>query len=61
MDSITQLALGATVGYAVGQKQLGKKALYLGAFFGTLPDLDSLVLNLFINLNRIPKIKLRTL
>ena len=45
MDSITQLALGATVGYAVGHKKCGKKALYLGAVFGTLPDLDPVILN----------------
>ncbi len=43
MDSITQLALGAAVGYVVGGKTLGKKAFLLGAFAGTLPDLDFIV------------------
>ena len=40
MDSITQLVLGATVGYAVAGKSLGRKAIGYGALVGTLPDLD---------------------
>ena len=40
MDSITQIVLGASVGYAVAGKSLGKKAFLVGAFAGTLPDLD---------------------
>jgi len=40
MDSITQIALGATVSAAVGFKPFGRKVLLTGAFLGTLPDLD---------------------
>ncbi|WP_395344703.1 metal-dependent hydrolase [Ningiella sp. W23] len=40
MDSLTQVALGGAVGYAVLGKQLGPKAALWGAAFGTLPDLD---------------------
>jgi len=40
MDSITQIALGASVAAAVGFKAFGRKSLLAGAFFGTLPDLD---------------------
>lgn len=40
MDSISQMVLGASVGYAVAGKQYGKKALIWGAAMGTLPDLD---------------------
>lgn len=40
MDSITQAALGAAVGYAYWSKPLGRKALPLGLALGTLPDLD---------------------
>ncbi len=47
MDSLSQLLLGAAVGYAVGGKQLGKKSLLIGGFAGTLPDLDVIPLSLF--------------
>jgi inner membrane protein len=40
MDSLSQLVLGAAVGYAVAGKKMGKKALVWGAFAGSLPDLD---------------------
>lgn len=40
MDSLTQMALGASVGYAVAGKQWGHKALLWGAVGGTIPDLD---------------------
>ncbi len=40
MDSLTQLLLGAAVGYACGGKRLGRPALLIGAVAGTLPDLD---------------------
>ena len=43
MDSLTQAVLGATVGYAVGGRQLGRKAALWGIGLGTLPDLDVLV------------------
>lgn len=40
MDSVTQIALGSAVGYAVLGNKVGKKAALYGAIFGTLPDLD---------------------
>lgn len=40
MDSVTQAALGATIGGAVLGKRLGRKAILIGAVLGTLPDLD---------------------
>lgn len=43
MDSITQAVLGATVGYAVLGRKIGRKAALYGAALGTLPDLDVLV------------------
>jgi len=43
MDSITQIALGATVSAAVGYKPFGRKVLLTGALLGTLPDLDVLI------------------
>lgn len=43
MDSITQIALGASVAAAVGFKPFGRKSLLVGAFLGTLPDLDILI------------------
>lgn len=42
MDSVTQITLGATVGEAIGGRQLGARAPLWGAAFGTLPDLDVL-------------------
>lgn len=43
MDSLTQIALGGAVGYAVLGKPLGRKAILWGAALGTLPDLDVLI------------------
>ncbi len=43
MDSITQIALGATVAASVGFKPFGRKVLLAGAALGTLPDLDVLI------------------
>ncbi|MBT1451265.1 metal-dependent hydrolase [Glaciecola sp. XM2] len=40
MDSLTQIALGGAVGYAVMGRKVGKKAILYGAMLGTLPDLD---------------------
>jgi inner membrane protein len=40
MDSVTQIALGSAVGYAVLGNKVGRKAAVYGAVFGTLPDLD---------------------
>lgn len=43
MDSLTQAALGAAVGHACWQHQLGRKALVTGTLLGTLPDLDVVI------------------
>lgn len=43
MDSLTQAALGAAIGGAVLGRRLGRKAILLGAFVGTLPDLDVVI------------------
>lgn len=43
MDSITQIALGASVAGAAGFKYFGRKSLLAGALLGTLPDLDIVV------------------
>lgn len=40
MDSLTQVALGGAVGYAVLGSKVGRKAIIWGAILGTLPDLD---------------------
>ncbi len=43
MDSVSQLVLGSAVGYAVLGNKIGRKALLVGAAYGTLPDLDVLI------------------
>lgn len=44
MDLVTQGLLGATVGYAVSGRDLGKKkSLIYGGLFGLLPDMDILI------------------
>lgn len=43
MDSLTQIALGATIAAAVVPAGLRRRALIYGAALGTLPDLDVLV------------------
>lgn len=40
MDSITHIVLGATIGELMGGRQLGKKAMLLGAVAQSLPDID---------------------
>ena len=40
MDSITQIALGASIAGAIAHKQLGRSALIIGGILATLPDLD---------------------
>ncbi|EHJ93756.1 metal-dependent hydrolase [Vreelandella boliviensis] len=40
MDSVTQAALGATIGGVILGQRLGRKAILIGAVLGTLPDLD---------------------
>jgi inner membrane protein len=47
MDSLTQATLGAAVGHAVLGKKMGNKAIVIGAFAGTIPDLD-IISQLFI-------------
>mgnify|MGYP003147171615 CR=1 FL=1 len=42
MDSLTQLALGASLGEATLGRKVGRKAMAWGALAGTLPDLDVL-------------------
>lgn len=43
MDSITQAALGGTLGGAVLGRRLGRAAVAGGALLGTLPDMDVLI------------------
>ncbi|MBD3642499.1 MAG: metal-dependent hydrolase [Marinobacter sp.] len=43
MDSITQVALGASITGAVAGKTLGRSALLIGGVLGTLPDLDVVI------------------
>ncbi len=40
MDSITHIVLGATIGEAIAGKSLGKKAMVIGAFAQSIPDID---------------------
>ena len=40
MDPFTQLLLGAAVGHATLGARVGRKALFWGAVFGGIPDLD---------------------
>lgn len=40
MDSLTQIVLGAAVGELLLGRQMGNKAMLLGAIGGTMPDLD---------------------
>lgn len=40
MDTLTHIVLGACIGEAIAGKQLGKKALLLGALAQNIPDLD---------------------
>lgn len=46
MDSLTQAALGAVVGELVLGRQLGRRAIGWGALFGTIPDLDVILVPL---------------
>ena len=43
MDTVTQVALGASVGEAVLGRRIGRRALLWGGLCGLLPDLDLLV------------------
>lgn len=40
MDTLTHIVLGACIGEAIAGKQLGKKALVLGALAQSFPDID---------------------
>ena len=40
MDTLTHIVLGACIGEAIAGKQLGRKALFLGAIAQSLPDID---------------------
>ncbi|HWR32651.1 MAG TPA: metal-dependent hydrolase [Chitinophagaceae bacterium] len=40
MDSFTHIALGACIGDAFAGKQLGKRAMFLGAVAQSVPDID---------------------
>lgn len=40
MDSITHIVLGACVGEAMAGKQIGKRAMLLGALAQSIPDID---------------------
>ncbi|MBT3015232.1 MAG: metal-dependent hydrolase [Candidatus Thiodiazotropha sp. (ex Clathrolucina costata)] len=43
MDPFTQILLGAAVGHATLGARVGRKALFWGAVFGGIPDLDVLL------------------
>ncbi|MGD9244518.1 MAG: metal-dependent hydrolase [Desulfobacterales bacterium] len=43
MDSLTQITFGAACGEAVLGHKVGRRAMFWGAFLGTLPDLDILI------------------
>lgn len=43
MDSLTQIALGATLAAAIAPREQRRRAVLYGAALGTLPDLDVLV------------------
>ena len=53
MDSITQAALGGLCGELTLRKQLGRKGLAWGLFFGTLPDLDIFAFPFIENIERL--------
>lgn len=40
MDSLTHIVLGACIGEALAGKQLGKKAMLMGAIANSFPDID---------------------
>lgn len=43
MDSVTQFALGASIGEAVLGRKVGNRAPLIGGIIATLPDLDSFI------------------
>ncbi len=46
MDSFSQAALGAAVGYLAAGRKFGRTAIGFGALAGTIPDLDNVALML---------------
>lgn len=40
MDTVTQIALGACIGQAIGYRKFGAKAMVFGGLGGLIPDLD---------------------
>lgn len=53
MDSISQAALGASIGDAMLGRRIGNKGALLGAVVATIPDLDVILLPFFDALQRI--------
>ena len=53
MDSITQATLGAAIGEAMLGKKAGKKGAVLGAIIATVPDLDVVLLPFYDDLQRL--------
>lgn len=53
MDSLTQAALGASVGHLCWGRQIGRKALLFGAIVGTIPDLDIVIYPLLDQVERL--------
>lgn len=49
MDSLTQITLGAAVGEAVAGRKIGNRAMLWGAIAGTIPDLDVIIGNIFMD------------
>ena len=47
VDSITQAVLGSAMGALVLGRKLGRPAVGWGLLFGTLPDLDAVLLPFF--------------
>ncbi|NBS25266.1 MAG: metal-dependent hydrolase, partial [Gammaproteobacteria bacterium] len=43
MDSVTQFALGASIGEAALGRKIGNRAALAGGIVATLPDLDSFI------------------
>ncbi|MEZ5023232.1 MAG: metal-dependent hydrolase [Chitinophagales bacterium] len=53
MDSITQAALGASIGEAMFGKAIGRKGAITGAIVATIPDLDVILLPFFSDVQRL--------
>ena len=53
MDSVTQAALGASIGFLCWRDRLGRKAVLWGAAIGTVPDLDIIVYPLLDSVQRL--------